>query len=209
MSSEKSLKSQNGVSLWVLFLFNIVLLIFLLFANSFNGAELSLKLFLSLRSAGLIVAYIIVFVVNGQVSASAKAKLVFLRFKDPLPGCRAFSRHGKNDHRVNMDALTRLHGSLPNLPREQNQLWYKIYKSHASDVTVIKSHRDFLLARDMTSMSVLFLVFAGIPAIFLSNWPWNFSYFALLLLIYLVMSNLARNHGCRFVTNVLALESVK
>ena len=209
MSAEKSLKSQNGISLWTLFLFNVILLISLLFANSFSGAEVSLKLFFSLRSAGLIVAYIIVFVVNGQLSASAKAKLVFLRIKDPLPGCRVFSLHGKNDYRVNMDALTRLHGNLPNTPREENQLWYKIYKSHASDITIIKSHRDFLLARDMTSMAFLFLVFAGIPAMFLSGWPWNLFYFAVLLLIYLVMSNLARNHGCRFVTNVLALESVK
>jgi hypothetical protein len=209
MSSGKSLKSQNGISLWAFFLFNIVLLVIILFANSFKGAKLSMEIFFSLRSAGIVVGYVIVFVLNGQLSPHVKARLVFWRWNDPLPGCRAFSHHGIDDPRVNMNALSILHGTLPTGAREQNQLWYKIYKEHQSDISVSKSHRDFLLARDMTSMAFLFFMVAGIPGLFLSSWPWNFAYFASLLVIYLIMSNLARNHGKRFVTNVLALESIK
>jgi hypothetical protein len=108
-----------------------------------------------------------------------------------------------------MNALTVLHGNLPTTARDQNQLWYKIYKSHSSDIAVTKSHKDFLLARDMTSMVSLFIFFAGIPGLFIGKWPWSILYIIALLIIYFAVSNLARNHGCRFVTNVLALESVK
>ncbi len=119
MSSEKNLKLQNRASFWVLLLFNCVLLVMLLCANAFEGAVLSLKILFSLRSASLIVAYIIVFVVNGQLSSNDKARLVFWRWKDPLPGCRAFSHHGKNDHRVNIERLEQLHGNLPSSPENR------------------------------------------------------------------------------------------
>jgi hypothetical protein len=209
MSSEKNLKSEYRPSLWVFFLFNIVLLLLLFSANIFISPKLSLDIITSLRGAGIVVAYILVFVINGQLSSHIKAQIVFWRYKNPLPGCRAFSHHGLNDPRVNMDNLKTLHGTLPTSPREQNQLWYKIYSSHLSNAIVEKSHLDFLLARDLTSMSFLFLVFAGIPSLFISGWPWNVMYFGSLVLVYLLMSNLARNHGKRFVANVLALESVK
>ncbi|SEJ79300.1 hypothetical protein SAMN05216327_12044 [Dyadobacter sp. SG02] len=108
-----------------------------------------------------------------------------------------------------MSALVNLHGVLPTLAREQNQHWYKIYKEHKAEPSVLKSHKEFLLGRDMTSMAFLFMMLAGVPALFISVWSWNTIYFGVLLVIYLATSNLARNHGRRFVTNVLAMESTK
>lgn len=209
MGTEKSLKAKNGIALWTFFLFNVALLLLLIATNSVYWTNLGVKFFFSLRTASLVVAYIIVFVLNGQLSANSKARLVFWRWKDPLPGCRAFSEHCHTDPRINLDVLTRLHGNLPNLPHEQNRLWYRIYKSHGSDLIVERSHREFLLARDMTGMAFLFSIGVGLPSFFLSDWPWNLIYVAVLLVSYLLMRNLAQNHGNRFVTNVLALESVK
>lgn len=209
MADVKSLKSQNRWSLWILFLFNIMLLLLLLVANSFIDAKLSVDMLTSAKSLGIIVGPILVFVLNGQLPPDVKARLVFWRWKDPLPGCRAFTKHGKSDARVNMGALTQRHGQLPSSPREQNQLWYKLYKEFQEDISVKSSHQSFLLSRDMAAMEFLFLILTGVPAIFISVWPWNTAYFFLLVFTYFIMANLARNHGIRFVTNVLALESIK
>ena len=40
-----------------------------------------------------------------------------MRWSNPLPGCEAFSRHAKQDQRIDIAALQRLCGRLPEDPR--------------------------------------------------------------------------------------------
>jgi len=135
--------------------------------------------------------------------------LVFWRINDVLPGCRAFNIHAKKDYRVNVDRLQTLHGILPVIPKAQNVLWYKMYKANRDDQAVASSHGKFLLARDLAAMAFLFLVFAGVPFLILGGKPFNMVYFMILVVIYLLLVIVAQNHGRRFVTNVLAVESIK
>jgi hypothetical protein len=102
-----------------------------------------------------------------------------------------------------------MNGTLPISPREQNQLWYKLFKKHSINVIVVKSHRNFLLARDLTAICFLFFILAGLPMLYFGRPPYNYIYLFFLLIQYLVLVVVAQNHGRRFVTNVLALESIE
>ena len=74
---------------------------------------------------------------------------------------------------------------------------------------VQSSHQSFLLARDIVAMSFLFIPISGLPFIFLGKQPLNWYYLSLLVIQYLIFVPIAQNYGHRFVTNVLAQESVK
>ena len=102
---------------------------------------------------------------SGIVPADTKAQLVFWRIKFALPGHRAFSKYLKNDNRIsnriNMDIF-------PTDPHEQNSKWYSIYKKHQNAPSVSEAHRNFLLARDICSISFICLII-GTIAILLST----------------------------------------
>src|SRR5437870_5022806 len=56
-------------------------------------------------------------ILNAQLSADMKSRIIFMRWSNPLPGCEAFSRHAKQDQRIDIAALQRLCGRLPEDPR--------------------------------------------------------------------------------------------
>lgn len=209
MSKEVSLKEKNTPLLWSFFIFNIAVFILLFFADYFDAFTKNYKTMLSLRSSGILIAPLVLFMINGVLSSNQKAILVFWRVKYPLPGARAFSIHGHKDPRVNMANLETLHGTLPVTEREQNELWYGLYKAHTKDIIVAKSHKDFLLGRDITAVAFLFILVVGIPFLFFGTSPLCWIYLGGLVLQYLLMAVVAQNHGKRFVTNILAIASVK
>jgi hypothetical protein len=147
-------------------------------------------------------------VLNGLLGDLAKARIVFWRWNDPLPGCRAFTELIHIDPRIDVNALKARHGNPPEDPKQQNALWYKLYKKHAGSVIVSEAHKIYLLTRDMTALSVLFVVFftAGTSLSPVDGKIIGF-YFVALLAQYLILSTSARNYGTRFVLNVLVAES--
>lgn len=207
MGTEANLKSKSIGAIWTFFLFNLAVLVSVFFAENFNKIMNDVNSLISVRTLIALIAPSIVFILNGLLSSNQKASIIFWRIKDALPGCRAFSKHGVLDYRVDMKNLQYLYGQLPVTPREQNVLWYKIFKKHREDVAIQKSHKDFLLARDLTSISFLFLVLLGIPFLIFGSYPFNLLYFFSVTIEYLIMVLIARNYGKRFVVNVLALES--
>ena len=63
-------------------------------------------------------------------ATDAKARIVFLRWQNPLPGSCAFTRYAAADPRINLvGVLEQAHGPLPTDLGQQNALWYKLYKS--------------------------------------------------------------------------------
>jgi len=148
-------------------------------------------------------------IINALLSSDTKARIIFTRWKDPLPGCRAFSKYGLRDHRVNMQHLESKHGPLPTEPREQNVVWYKLYRSIQNEAEIKNVHRWFLFARDYACIALLILLIMGIAGFFLipsTKTAWF--YFAILLLQFLITLIAARNLGIRFCTTVLALKGV-
>ena len=65
------------------------------------------------------------------------------------------------DPRIDPARLAEKRGVLPDDPQEQNRLWYRIYKQHGEEPGVIDAHQGFLLARDLTALSVVFLIVFG------------------------------------------------
>lgn len=149
-------------------------------------------------------------VLNGIVSGNAKAILVFWRINNPLPGCRAFSRYMYTDPRIDPEVLKSHHGPLPDAEEDQNRLWYRLYQTHAEAPSVVEAHRSYLLTKDLTALSGLFLVTLGPAAFALGDiTAWASYYVVGLALIFLIASQAGRNYGKRLVTNVLATESAR
>src|SRR3954471_24451530 len=113
-----SLKDTNKAALLAAMLANLA--VFLLFIQSgtlFAGGWTEMvKVIESAIPAGL--GLILIGVLNAQLSSQAKARLIFLRWDDPLPGAEAFSRYAQRDPRVDMAALEKAHGPLPPSARE-------------------------------------------------------------------------------------------
>ena len=62
------------------------------------------------------IAPIICFLIDGFLSAEAKARLVYWRWHHPLPGSRAFSKHLEADPRADPEKLARDWGQLSGQP---------------------------------------------------------------------------------------------
>lgn len=145
------------------------------------------------------------FVLTGLLSPDFKAKLVFWRLKNPLPGSRAFTELGPKDCRIDISELRRKMGDVPEQPEEQNRGWYKLYKQVQNKATVTSAHQSFLLARDLAAISFLFLI--------LTPWSIYFTekeitvmlgvYISIFFIQYVVLCFVAQNHANRFVCNVL------
>lgn len=151
------------------------------------------------------VCTVAVSILNGLVPSHWKARLVFWRWRHPLPGSRAASLLAA-DPRIDMVAVERQFGALPADPSGQNAAWYRIYRTVQDEPAVSTTHEDFLFARDYAALSALFLVIFGAGAFYVmpaSDSRWT--YWALLALQYLIVSFAARNYGTRLVTTSVAV----
>lgn len=209
MTNPKTLKEQNSKLVWVFFSFNVVLFYLLGFSQFVKLDEFEIKSFLTVRGAWVLIVPLILFILNGIISSDLKATIVFWRFKNPLPACRAFSHYADKDDRIDKNYLTSKYNQLPTTPKEQNSLWYKIYKTHQENPVVKKSHKDFLLARDISSIAIMLFFIGGISMLFIRHDSIGWAYFGFLLIQYLIFAIIAQNHGKRFVCNALAIETSK
>ena len=206
----KALKDQISTRLMAAVVANLAVFLMILKADAFSAADFQrlTKDINDLIPAALAIALLTV--ANGLIGPQTKARLVFWRWVNPLPGCRAFSEHAQRDPRVDIDALERKIGKLPTDAREQNSVWYRLYKSVESDPSVTHNHRDFLFTRDYASLAVLFLVFLGGLAIYqMDDWHRAIPYVAFLAAQYLIVRHVATTYGHRFVTTVLAVKAAE
>jgi len=149
-------------------------------------------------------------VINSQLSATTKARLVFLRWSNPLPGCEAFSRYASSDARVDVGALERKVGPFPVEPRAQNDLWYKLFKSVESQAAIVQGHQAFLFTRDYACLAFLMVIVLGVAALVQNpDGKSTALYFGFLALQYLLTRRSARNNGQRLVGSVLAAKSAE
>jgi hypothetical protein len=207
---EKSLKDQNTVSLIGVLIVNLAIFVVVLKTDQLLAADYQdiLKQWEALIPASL--GAILIGVVNGLLSAQAKARLVFWRWKNPLPGSEAFSHYVSLDPRIDVAALKSKLGVFPTDPHEQNALWYKLYKSVATDPSVVYVHRLFLLTRDYAGIAFMLLVAFGTIGFFEIPTYKTASFYALALLLqFLTAAWAARNYGTRFVNTVLALKGAE
>jgi hypothetical protein len=208
-TARPSLKEKNAKSLLALLALNLAAFYFVE-----NAMEISVTGWAALATGWLSAlpagaGIVVTAVLNGQVSADTKARLVFLRWRFPYPGSKAFSQYGPSDARVNMTALANTYGPLPSEPGAQNALWYKLYRTVADFTSIEQVHGEFLLARDYAFMALLLL--AGLGTLSLATIPLRTAaiYLALLLLQWAIAARAANVTGKRFVTCVLAIKSAE
>jgi hypothetical protein len=202
----QKLKDQNRWQLWLIIAANAVVFYGASQWETFEvlGIKAALAGAVNLLPVGL--AIVVTTVANGLLSSPMKDRLVFLRWHQALPGHRAFSEHAKADPRIDFTRLQRACGNkIPIDPKDQNSLWYRFYLEVQDVPEVQQVHRDFLLLRDYTGLSALFLVGLAIAALFLVA-PWKAFgvYVGILVLQLVVVKHAAATYGIRFVCTVLA-----
>jgi hypothetical protein len=139
-----------------------------------------------------------------------KARVVFLRWRNALPGHRAFTLYGPRDSRIDLQRLAAIHGTLPADPHEQNRLWYRIFKTIDERPHISQLHRDFLLLRDYTATALLCLViYGGFAIALIPSGRVCFFYLALLVAQLIVVRQAAFHYGVRLVTNTLATAALQ
>lgn len=205
------LKEQNRLQLWLVIVANAVV-----FLGAAQWAKIELSGFRAavedaakFLPAGL--AVIVATVANGLLSSAMKDRLVFLRWKQALPGHRAFSVHAASDPRIDPARLKKARGNkLPADPEAENRLWYRFYLEVQDVPAVVQVHRDYLLLRDYAGLAALFLVGMGIADFFVVASPKALGmHVAILLLQFLVVRHAAMTYGIRLVCTVLAQKAGK
>jgi len=144
-------------------------------------------------------------IINAQLTPFQKARIVFFRWDNPLPGSRAFSHYAPRDPRIDMKAVQAKWSPLPNDAREQNSLWYRIYQQEQETQAVRHLNRSWLFARDYACICVLvFLVLGGL-GIFQMPSPTSWSIFmGIVALQFVLARRSAVHHAERFITTVIA-----
>lgn len=205
----KYLKSDNQ---WLLFGFLVAHLIVFVLVNYFSLQELP-RVFKWLKANFEVIGImwmgiILMAIISNLVSPSFKAFLVFWRWPNPLPGYRAFSHYLSRDHRIDPERLHNRIGTFPAVPSKQNSLWYAIYRKHRNEPSVAGAHKDFLLTRDLTWLSIVLLVLLGSLSIAVGeSYTPSVYYPACLLSQFLLTAIAAKRNGIRLVLNVLAVEA--
>jgi hypothetical protein len=161
-----------------------------------------------LKGVGLLLTSILTLLVNGFYKSEHKYIIVFWKVKNNLPGCRVFTELARKDPRIDYNTLIRKYDPLPTEPDEQNKLWYKILKRYPDDESILQSHRDFLLFRDLTtiafSLMVVFLIVFTVAKILHFNL--GIMYFPIFVIEYLLLVVITINKSERFVLNVIATD---
>lgn len=198
-----ALKAANIKWLVMLAVFDAAVVLFFVAPELVSASTMAI-----LRASSTAVLPVVVLLLTGPLSHDAKARLVYWRIANPLPGSRAFSKYAPADARIDMKALAKNVGALPTDPGEQNAKWYKLYRLVGDDPAVADAHKLYLMYRDMAAMSLLLiplvpaaLWYAGAPPA--SRWIAG----GLFALQYMMCAISARHSGTRFVCNVLAVHS--
>lgn len=201
----KSLKEQNAGRLAAVCIGNLVI-----FGWMFFGVDLDFRKWHSFLPVPLAVGFLAV--LNGLVDPNTKARLVFWRWHNPLPGSRAFSELAKNDRRIDLDKILRAEDEdLLKSPEKQNLVWFNhYYKPIKNDPSVMSNHRDYLFTRDYASLSFVFLVLmSSLGYVYSETWNTVLCYIILMLGQYLAVRWAATKYGERLVTTVLANAKIK
>ena len=163
-----------------------------------------------IASAALVMLTVFVAAIDSLIGSNAKNVLVFWRWHDPLPGCRAFTAENLDaESRIDRDRLKELvGGQFPKGTREQNGAWYKLHKSLVHDMVCQELHYHFLLFRDIAWLSVVFLVVFTAEALWLHS-PASWAVVGFYVLLYAGFARAAANTGHKFVNQVLVTASTR
>lgn len=153
---------------------------------------------------------VVVLLIVNVLPHDVKSMLVYWKPLGVLPGCKAFTKYGPADPRIDMAELAKHVGALPTKPAEQNAKWYALFKLVANETEVAEAHKLFLMYRDMAALSFPLIVLVP-AALHLAGVATGGLWIAAAIFVaqYLLTAFSARWSGERFVCNVLAVHSAK
>lgn len=191
-------------------LFACIILNYLIYQTiaQFNAISISglSELFKEIKASyPAAISSVFVLVLNAQISPENKARIVFLRWKNALPGHRAFSEHANSDPRVDVNSLKRLLGDLPEDQTEQNKVWYGLYRSVQSHEKIKASNMRFVITRDLTCLTFFFLLFLPISAFITMPTTQAAGLYTIVLILQLgLCRQAAKTYGDSLVRDVLS-----
>lgn len=205
----KALKAKNNPMLWAVVTADVLANFAIASSDSLTNAAAWTSAD-ALRGVFASCVPVVVLLLNSLVPARAKAVMVFWRVRNVLPGHRAFSKHAADDPRIDIERLRKNIGAFPENPREQNATWYRLFKKVEMEAAVDHAHQQFLLLRDVASLSVLLLL-AVVLAMLAGGLTSGQAGIAVLLfgIQYVLAAISAAAQGRGLVRSVLALHSVK
>ena len=201
-----SLKAQNILPLTTLtaIQFLAVLLV--------NNKSLNVDQLASLQESGGVM--LTIGALAGWLSyllpADLKNALVFLRWKNALPGHR-FLQLAENDTRIDVQALRAKvvnYDSLVSDHKAQNSYWYReFYRPVANQDEVASTHKSYLLYRDAAAVSLLCAVIFVLAKLLLAEFMAGIGVGSILVFGAAVLGFIAAagNLGRRLVTTAVAV----
>ncbi len=204
--TKKPLKAQNVPWIWAVVVADALAVIAFAYPAALDQAASLLAS--GAKLAGASIAPVVVLLLTSLIPSDVKAMLVYWRVKDVLPGSRAFSRYARRDERIDLDALKAKVGEFPRSGKDQNALWYRLFKERDNEPEVSEAHRLFLLFRDLAALSVLLGLVAPVVLVLLgASLTAVATAAAIFGAQYVACAVAARFHGVRMVCNVLALHA--
>lgn len=97
---------------------------------------------------------IISLAIENLVSSKIKDKIVL--FGRNLPGCN-LKRLAQKDSILTEEILINYFGAIPISSKEQNTLWYKVYKTVQNNPKILAAHQEYLTLRDLTYLVAISL----------------------------------------------------
>lgn len=209
--NNKELKPQNVPRLALFFGLNVAVLLILADGQTANFTIEQFVTTVGTMQNGVIVLVtsLAVIVLDGLVPERVKEFLVFLRLKHPLPGSRAFTEIApKYPEYISLATLKRRIRPWPTEKQaaRQNKLWLDLSVKYGGDPAVSQAHRSYLLTKEMTSLSMIFVpVFAITLYLLKATTTYVVGVYAVALFMQLALVALAsRNYGTRLVIIVLS-----
>ena len=206
--SSQSLKAEYQKWLWMLAVADIVVM--LLFLTPGFSPKADLSQLANWRLLTTIIVPVVVLLLVNALPHKLKCMLVYWKPYGWLPGCEAFTKFALEDVRIDMKELCKNVGDFPSEQTEQNARWYQLYKLVENEAEITEVHRQFLMYRDMATLSLPFIALAPL-CLFWAGAPSEAQWIgAGIFLIQFVLAAISsRWGGVRFVCNVLALHSAR
>jgi len=214
-----NIKDYREKELKTLVISNILVILCLNGLITFDGIleeNSYMKLLITIINSGLFAAiiYTMVSVFDCMISSKLKRYIVF--WWCPMPGETIFSdiKTDANDERfTSLEAIEAYQDIYNNLPSEkkacyqyENSKWHDLFRQHESEPKVLIAHRDYLMCRDMATITGLMVFLYTIISLVMKVLTFNKKTVIYLVVVYLVCMIAARVKSKRFVKTVIACD---
>ena len=159
------------------------------------------------------ITYIYVFLMDSLISADFKEKITYFGI-DKMPGYTVFSdmKNGVKDIRFTKETVLEKYREIyEKMPKEkeikefyENEQWYQIYKKYRDKNKVFTSHRDYLLCRDITTITLVLMFIYMLLVVIFNTISFSWQTICFLGIEFLVADIAMRVKAKRFVYNVIS-----